>query len=67
VGSFQFPRWILATGVLIIALMLLLGGLTDAQGNLENLGLGGAAWLAAVACIEGYLVYSARNRKRSGE
>ena len=47
--------------------MLLLGGLTDAQGNLENLGLGGAAWLAAVACIKGYLVYSARNRKRSGE
>jgi hypothetical protein len=47
--------------------MLLLGGLTDAQGNLGNLGFGGAAWAAAVACIEGYLIYSDRKGKRSGE
>lgn len=65
--SVEFPRWVVAAGVLLIGFMLLLGALSDASGELRTPGLGSVLYMAAVAGIASLLIYTGRRRHPSGK
>jgi hypothetical protein len=46
--SAQFPRWVVAAGVVIIGFMLLLARLSDSSGNLTRPGRGSVLYMAAL-------------------
>ena len=60
--SVEFPRWVVAAGVLLIGLILLLGALADDSGKLRMPGAGSVLYLAAVIGVAAVLLYSRRSR-----
>ena len=67
--SVEFPRWILAASVLFIGLLLLLGAVSDVDGNLRKPGVGGYLYAAAVFGLAAGLVFIHRkgplNRRKA--
>ena len=58
----EFPRWILASGVLLIGFMLLLAVLSDASGELKTPGIGSVLYMVGVTGVAAFLIYSRRSR-----
>jgi hypothetical protein len=58
--SVEFPRFILAAGVLVIGIILLFGALADASGKLSAPGIGSAIYMAVVVGIVIALIYVGR-------
>ena len=58
----EFPRWVVAAGVLLIGLILLLGALADDSGKLRMPGAGSVLYLAAVIGVAAVLFYPRRSR-----
>ena len=58
--SASFPRWITIPFVLIIALMLWLGVLSDPSGRLRTPGIGSILYVAAVIGVAAYLARADR-------
>jgi|SRR5579871_1210940 len=65
--SATFPLWITIPFILIIGLILWLGVLSDALGNLRKPGIGSIFYLVAVICVAAFLAYSDRNRDSAGK
>ena len=61
--SVEFPRWILAAGVLLIGLMLLVATLADDSGKLNTPGTASVLYLTALIGIAAALIYSDRVRR----
>ena len=64
--SVEFPRWVVAAGVLLIGLVLLLGALADDSGKLRMPGAGSVLCMAAVG-VAAVLSYSRRSRHSLGK
>jgi hypothetical protein len=65
--SVAFPRWITILFILIIALMLWLGVLSDPSGNLRTPGTGSVLYVVAVIGVAAFLAYTDRNGDSSGK
>jgi hypothetical protein len=59
--SVELPRWVLATGILLIGIMLLLGALSDASGKAADAGRCSVLYIAVVIAAAAVLVYSGRH------
>ena len=60
--SVEFPRWVVAAGVLLIGFVLLLGALADDSGKLRMPGAGAVLYVAAVIGVAAVLLHSRRSR-----
>jgi hypothetical protein len=65
--SVGFPRWITILFILIIALMLWLGVLSDPSGNLRTPGTGSVLYVVAVIGVAAFLAYMDRSGDSAGK
>jgi hypothetical protein len=67
--SVEFPRWVVAAGVLLIGFVLLLGALADDSGELRMPGAGSVLYMAAVIGVGAVLLHTsaADTHLRTGE
>jgi hypothetical protein len=67
VNSLEFPRTVVALGILIIGFMLLLAGFFDAEGNLTQSKLSVVLYLTSLISLALYLIYSGHHKKGPNE
>jgi hypothetical protein len=60
--SAEFPRWIIATGGVLVAFILWLAVFSDASGMVKLPGPGSIVYMAVVLCFAVFLIYLARRR-----
>lgn len=60
--SAKFPRWMAATEVVLIGLVLWLAASSDAYGRVAKPGLGSALYLAVVIAVAALVLRTGRNR-----
>jgi peptidoglycan/LPS O-acetylase OafA/YrhL len=61
--SAALPRWIAVLAIVLVGFVLLLGALSDPQGNLGKPGVGGYLFIAALIMLAAGVAFGDRKRR----